>query len=832
MHSIPGQDQINQQHQNEAHEHANSSTVTVLEALDPSQQHIQSHSDSQAIRDNQQVSSLLNSTGNQQQASIVQHLVQQPQLHQLQPSHAPSAVAAVAAAHETDPGELAGTRVGASQPPAHLSVAGSTNLLRPRPQIEGIVADGGGPIVQWLLDNYEIAEGESLPRSTVYNHYLAHCRHLQMASVNAASFGKLIRSVFIGLKTRRLGTRGHSKYHYFGVRAKQHIQHELMQHHMSSIGEGCNSNQNGTDNGSESDSTGGRLSATSPGKRAKRAINSTSGVQVYGSHHEAHQQQQETSEPLASAFYGSSQLDRAEEYEQFQQHNSSLTNAGTLTEDSLPIEQQNNCELNDFRNHLGTNWSTLVDELWPQRELGALERHLVKNTGMSELGESLQIFEYRYKVAYKRMLELLSELKFFDIEHLWQEFWHPNKQDHHPQLASWQTNGTQLSSSQQINGRPNTNCHHHDLAAYHQTGPASSAELTFHQLYQMTCQPGMIEWITQIDYALYACIESFLLPDMLNPIPHLLAQKIRLFAKNFKTWIEIAVKDYDTNFVAEKMRSARAFGILLRHYTSLNHLSTASRAVWDKRASLAQMSKDLSRVDLRDIEHQVSLMSHSQAHSHLQPTNNMGAPGEQQRAISQADLLQPTETMQAISGLNHSLASRPEANASDSNMLLGSISNNDNNDKSDKSVMDRQESNNSNSHTGNAQHLHPHQHHHHHHHHHHLCATMQPGQLIQNFLHLLEDPYPANSWPDWCRNLVESRVCGLSIEEARNFYLKWNFYITLIMKELTLRSATSFGSFYLIRLLFDEYIFYLVVNRLAQAQQKTPAQLLSLWLKL
>ena len=29
--------------------------------------------------------------------------------------------------------------------------------------------------------------------------------------VNAASFGKLIRSVFLGLRTRRIGTRGNSK---------------------------------------------------------------------------------------------------------------------------------------------------------------------------------------------------------------------------------------------------------------------------------------------------------------------------------------------------------------------------------------------------------------------------------------------------------------------------------------------------------------------------------------------------------------------------------------------------------------------------------------------
>ncbi|XP_048108886.1 DNA-binding protein RFX2 [Alosa alosa] len=74
--------------------------------------------------------------------------------------------------------------------------------------------------LQWLLDNYETAEGVSLARCSLYNHYLRHCQEQKLDPVNAASFGKLIRSVFMGLRTRRLGTRGNSKYHYYGIRIK------------------------------------------------------------------------------------------------------------------------------------------------------------------------------------------------------------------------------------------------------------------------------------------------------------------------------------------------------------------------------------------------------------------------------------------------------------------------------------------------------------------------------------------------------------------------------------------------------------------------------------
>jgi len=91
------------------------------------------------------------------------------------------------------------------------------------------------------MDNYEKAEGVSLLRSTIYDNYLTHCSETKFDPLNAPSFGKLIRSVFTGLQTRRLGTRygaifkyimwlilltvflfirGNSKYHYYGIRIK------------------------------------------------------------------------------------------------------------------------------------------------------------------------------------------------------------------------------------------------------------------------------------------------------------------------------------------------------------------------------------------------------------------------------------------------------------------------------------------------------------------------------------------------------------------------------------------------------------------------------------
>jgi hypothetical protein len=72
--------------------------------------------------------------------------------------------------------------------------------------------------VHWLMQNYEVAEGASLPRSTLYSHYLRHCKGNKLHHVNVSSFGKIIRSAFHGVRARKLGTKGNSKYYFYGIR--------------------------------------------------------------------------------------------------------------------------------------------------------------------------------------------------------------------------------------------------------------------------------------------------------------------------------------------------------------------------------------------------------------------------------------------------------------------------------------------------------------------------------------------------------------------------------------------------------------------------------------
>lgn len=70
----------------------------------------------------------------------------------------------------------------------------------------------------WLLKNCHLSPDDNVPRNRIYARYVEVCSENDLKSLNPASFGKLVRGLFPDIKTRRLGVRGQSKYHYCGIR--------------------------------------------------------------------------------------------------------------------------------------------------------------------------------------------------------------------------------------------------------------------------------------------------------------------------------------------------------------------------------------------------------------------------------------------------------------------------------------------------------------------------------------------------------------------------------------------------------------------------------------
>lgn len=588
--------------------------------------------------------------------------------------------------------------------------------------------------MQWLLENYETAEGVSLPRSTLYTHYQNHCQHQGIEPVNAASFGKLIRSVFVGLRTRRLGTRGNSKYHYYGIRVKPG----------SSIARLVDSSPSSAPTTPEGGGSSSCVVAPPPTKKMK----SSKSQQIHHHHgHHSHGHSNGTSDPSAH-------------------------HQATLTATSPEILQS----------YLGDPKSILPN-VWPD------EPTIPSNTDSDSPSVLATKFAACYRRHYEEIITALGNLQFNVVEGIWMKFWQPNlncsnnnnnvlintiNSSHCSTIPSsssttvittasdnnnnpGQSNGnqededsaedeTKESSSagkKQDDNKQPPNGHHQEQQVTN-SGQDKRLSLTIEQLHALTTTTtnlsagdtsdvvtSLSDWIIQTDYTLYnSLITSLLLPSLLKPIPQQLTQSIRTFAKNIGGWMANALNGYDETFVTLKLGAVAAFSHTLRRYTSLNHLSSAARAVLQNPQQISQMISDLNRVDFRNIQEQASWVAN--------------------------------------------------------------------------------------------------------------CDDQLIEEIESSFKALLQEENPFDRWGSWCLQVLETCLqeeAGdsstgnvTSVERvtrgATQFFFKWGFYSSLVMRDLTLRSASSFGSFHLIRLLFDEYIFYLIEHRVAKATGKTPLQVI------
>lgn len=107
------------------------------------------------------------------------------------------------------------------------------------------------------------------------------------------------------------------------------------------------------------------------------------------------------------------------------------------------------------------------------------------------------------------------------------------------------------------------------------------------------------------------------------------------------------------------------------------------------------------------------------------------------------------------------------------------------------------------------------------------CDDNMVQRLETDFKMTLQQQSTLEQWAAWLDNVVTQALKPYEgrpsfPKAARQFLLKWSFYSSMVIRDLTLRSAASFGSFHLIRLLYDEYMFYLVEHRVAQATGESP----------
>lgn len=85
--------------------------------------------------------------------------------------------------------------------------------------------------------------------------------------------------------------------------------------------------------------------------------------------------------------------------------------------------------------------------------------------------------------------------------------------------------------------------------------------------------------------------------------------------------------------------------------------------------------------------------------------------------------------------------------------------------------------------------------------------------------YLLEQ-LPLPQWTFWLENMAEQYLAvemanGSTLDSAaKALILAWSFYQTLILRDLMLRSAGSFGSFHILRLFLEDYLLFYIERKM------------------
>uniref|UniRef100_A0A182PK30 RFX-type winged-helix domain-containing protein n=1 Tax=Anopheles epiroticus TaxID=199890 RepID=A0A182PK30_9DIPT len=441
--------------------------------------------------------------------------------------------------------------------------------------------------VSWLMENYETADGVSLPRSTLYNHYMWHCNENKLDAVNAASFGKLIRSVFSGLRTRRLGTRGNSKYHYYGIRIKPtsplvHAIECKPQHGSGGVGGGLGgmvghhqqlTGSNGLGGtGGNGGSNGMHGHAGGGGNHANGMHTSNGGSMGHGAGGGGHLQQ---GGGVGGGANGGGSGG----------HGMSLHHGRSSKKNSFKAEMPESCA-----QYLGDPNGAI-----PQFPIIDMIHPLPDDITMEDVDTLRSI----YREHCEAFLDAILNLDFNMIESLWREFWRAENNNN---------NGDECEEEKYLSKQ---------------------------KLYLLTqCEPVQ-EFVKHVDLQFYQSMVDVLIPDVLRPIPTGLTQAIRNFAKNLESWLTSAMGGCPEPIVAIKLSAVAAFGQTLRRYTSLNHLAQAARAVLQNGTQIAQMLSDLNRVDFRNVQEQASWICQCDTAVVQRLENDFKAALQQQNTLEQ-----------------------------------------------------------------------------------------------------------------------------------------------------------------------------------------------------
>ncbi|KAH9936953.1 hypothetical protein B0H21DRAFT_758272 [Amylocystis lapponica] len=410
----------------------------------------------------------------------------------------------------------------------------------------------------WLTANYSPYPDGNVPRQGLYFSYRRVCDQYGIPHINTATLGKAIRLCFPTIKTRRLGVRGNSKYHYCGIRPATSAEAEFLQDYIrksnnNAAQQSVNaarmaseqaeaSNRGGSDDEDEDDSEG-----ASSGNASKRnSLSLTNGMK-----NPALFADEKT--PTASSLLAAAQVSQRPPGSSFPVQAPIRRHTGqqepTLT---VPSQSSPSSEVGGSLSLLAPTQSLSVRQM---PNFPSIEEAVGVNSTSPQGIAAREVWRW-FQDHLDSLLESIRSFRFDQFELHLRTFW------------------------------SNLNGNHREVVH----------------------APAVAGLMAKADAIVYDEILEILRLQMLSPIPTVSLAGLRQLADKMEKILLVALEGYGNTFVEPKVELGARFGHLVLRFLDIYQVTQALSTVLTNPKQLTDMRRSWQKVDFESVRNQSALV--------------------------------------------------------------------------------------------------------------------------------------------------------------------------------------------------------------------------------
>lgn len=409
----------------------------------------------------------------------------------------------------------------------------------------------------WLTANYAPYPDGNVPRQGLYFSYRQVCDNYGIPHINTATLGKAIRLCFPTIKTRRLGVRGNSKYHYCGIRPATSAEAEWLQEYIqktnnhagqSSVNaaarlaqeqsESSNRNEERSDEDDDEDSEG----AVSGTNSKRNSLTLPPDVKQGGNYSDSSDKT-----PTAATLLSQVQAQQRPTTNTFPSHASIRRHP--QAEPSLPAQSPST----NSSNYLANSNQPVSVRQFPH--FPSIEEAVGANSTSPHGMAAREVWGW-FQDHLDLLLENVRSFRFDQFEINLRTFWS-------------------------------------SLGGNHR---------------EVVHAPAIAGLMAKADAIVYDEILEILRSQMLSPIPSNSLTNLRQFANKMEKILLVALNDYGNTFVEPKVELGARFGHLVLRFLDIYQVTQALNTVLTNQKQLAEMRRSWQKVDFESVRNQSALV--------------------------------------------------------------------------------------------------------------------------------------------------------------------------------------------------------------------------------